>query len=101
MGWASTDYSLAKCRETYGMNNAVGFPHEDRRAGRPTRCNLDLDLHNAISHILDRFDFRRVTPIHDRLLGAGAFMAFSAGWESPDWYSEDGRKAEYKPSFRR
>ncbi len=37
MDWATLDYSLAKCRETYGMNNAAGFPREDRRAGRPTR----------------------------------------------------------------
>lgn len=37
LDWASLEFSLAKCRETYGMNNAVGYPQEDRRAGRPTR----------------------------------------------------------------
>ena len=79
--WADLDFCLAKCRETYGLNNAVGYPQEDRRAGRPTK---------------------RVTPIHQHLVSKGAFMAFSAGWENPAWYSPDhGVDAEYRPSFRR
>ncbi len=48
-----------------------------------------------------RFLERRVTPIHDHLVEKGAFMSFSAGWESPNWYSQAGGPAEYKPSFRR
>ncbi len=34
--WTTMDYTLAKVREGYGMNNAIGFPHEERTAGRPT-----------------------------------------------------------------
>ena len=41
------------------MNNAVGFPHEEREGGRPTY---------------------RVSGIHDDLVKAGAFMGFHAGW---------------------
>ena len=32
--WANDDFALAKARETYGMNNAVGYPHEERFAGK-------------------------------------------------------------------
>ena len=62
------------------MNNAIGYPHEERLGGRPTY---------------------RTSGIHDDLLKAGAFMGFHAGWEQPDWYSIDGQKPEYKPSFYR
>jgi len=78
--WATLDYTLAKVREGYGMNNSVPFPHEEREAGRPTD---------------------RVSMIHDQLLEAGAFMGFHAGWEQPDWYSTDDSKPEYKPNFYR
>ena len=78
--WCTTEYSLIKCQESYGMNNAIGYPHEERHGGRPTY---------------------RVSGIHDELLKAGAFMGFHAGWEQPDWYSIDGQKPEYKPSFYR
>ena len=78
--WATTDYALEKCKESYGMNNAIGYPHEERLAGRPTY---------------------RVSGIHNDLLNAGAFMGFHAGWEQPDWYASAGEVAEYKPSFNR
>jgi hypothetical protein len=57
--WTTQDYSLIKCQESYGKNNAVGFPHEEREGGRPTY---------------------RVSGIHDDLVKAGAFMGFHAGW---------------------
>ena len=62
------------------MNNAIGYPHEERPVGRPTY---------------------RVSGIHNDLLNAGAFMGFHAGWEQPDWYAQPGEIAEYKPSFDR
>ena len=31
--WTTDQYSLAKCRESYGMNTALGFPREERFAG--------------------------------------------------------------------
>ena len=78
--WATTDYALVKCKESYGMNNAIGYPHEERPAGRPTY---------------------RVSGVHTDLLNAGAFMGFHSGWEQPDWYAVEGEEAEYKPSFKR
>ena len=78
--WATTEYALEKCKESYGMNNAIGYPHEERTACRPTY---------------------RVSGIHKDLTDAGAFMGFHAGWEQPDWYALPGEAAEYKPSFYR
>ena len=43
----------------------------------------------------------RISGVHDELIKAGAFMGFHAGWEQPDWYTVDGSKPEYKPSFYR
>ena len=34
--WATNEYAIAKCTESYQNNNAVGYPHEERSAGRPT-----------------------------------------------------------------
>ena len=31
--WTTDQYSLAKCRESYGMNTALGYPREERFAG--------------------------------------------------------------------
>jgi len=78
--WATNEYAIAKCTESYQMNNAVGYPHEERVVGRPTY---------------------RISGVHDELIKAGAFMGFHAGWEQPDWYTLDGSKPEYKPSFYR
>lgn len=78
--WTTTDYSLAKARESYGWNSAVTYPHEERLAARPTY---------------------RVSGIHEELVRAGAFMGFHTGWEQPDWFAEPGQKPEYRPSFYR
>lgn len=31
--WTSDEYVAAKARESYGMNNAISYPHEERFAG--------------------------------------------------------------------
>jgi dimethylglycine dehydrogenase len=79
--WATTEFTITKAKESYGLNNGIPYPHEERLAGRPTY---------------------RVSGIHDDLTKAGAFMGFHAGWEQPDWYStKPGKTPEYKPSFYR
>ena len=35
-------YTLAKARESYGMNTALGYPKEERFAGRPTKRTSQL-----------------------------------------------------------
>ncbi|XP_065319446.1 dimethylglycine dehydrogenase, mitochondrial-like isoform X2 [Gordionus sp. m RMFG-2023] len=59
--WADKKYVFAKARESYGMNNAIYFPREQRIAGRPTK---------------------RCTPLAQYLSKEkGAIMGFNNGWE--------------------
>ncbi|XP_061118700.1 dimethylglycine dehydrogenase, mitochondrial [Conger conger] len=77
--WTSVPYLCAKARESYGFNNVVGYPKEERFAGRPTS---------------------RVSGVYD-LLKSHASMGLHAGWEQPHWFYKPGDDAGYKPSFRR
>lgn len=43
----------------------------------------------------------RRTPLHDRLLAAGACMGETAGWERPNWYGEPGSTPQYQYSYGR
>jgi len=78
--WTTMDFALEKTRESYGYNTAYAFPFEERPAGRPTK---------------------RVNPIFDKLVSAGAQMGFSSGWETPLWFAAPGQTPEYQPSFQR
>ncbi|XP_027056532.1 dimethylglycine dehydrogenase, mitochondrial-like [Pocillopora damicornis] len=77
--WASREYVLAKCRETYGLNNQIMHPKLERWAGRPVRTN----------------------GIYKRLCERGAQMGQRAGWEQPNWFAHSGDEPGFKPSFRR
>ncbi|KAK8735637.1 hypothetical protein OTU49_005240 [Cherax quadricarinatus] len=78
--WTTNDYVLAKARESYGMNNAVTYPHEERFAGRPTS---------------------RVSGAHEVLESEGACMQIHSGWEQPAWFTSPGQQPQYCPSFQR
>ena len=43
----------------------------------------------------------RRSPLHDRLVAAGAAMGEASGWERPNWYAKDGQAAEYEYSYKR
>ncbi|XP_061148956.1 dimethylglycine dehydrogenase, mitochondrial [Syngnathus typhle] len=77
--WVDVPFLCAKARESYGFNNVVGYPKEERFAGRPT-C--------------------RKSGVYD-LLKDKASMGFHAGWEQPHWFYKTGDDTGYKPSFRR
>lgn len=67
--WASNpSYLEPRALDVYGHEYAIGFPHEERPAGRP----------------------QRVDPLHDRLIERGAVMGFRGGWERPLWFAPDG-----------
>ncbi|XP_033634961.1 dimethylglycine dehydrogenase, mitochondrial-like [Asterias rubens] len=78
--WITKEYTSTKTRESYGMNNAIGWAREERWAGRPTR---------------------RVSGIYDKLKARGAEFGFHAGWEQPHWFALDGDEAGYRQSFHR
>ncbi|XP_012871272.1 PREDICTED: dimethylglycine dehydrogenase, mitochondrial [Dipodomys ordii] len=77
--WTTTQYTEAKARESYGFNNIVGYPKEERFAGRPTE---------------------RVSGLY-KTLSAKCSMGFHAGWEQPHWFYKPGHDTQYRPSFRR
>ncbi|XP_015275090.1 PREDICTED: dimethylglycine dehydrogenase, mitochondrial [Gekko japonicus] len=77
--WTTTQFTAAKARESYGFNNIVGYPKEERFAGRPTE---------------------RVSGLYENLK-AKCSMGFHAGWEQPHWFYKPGDDIGYKPGFRR
>uniref|UniRef100_A0A8C4KW95 Dimethylglycine dehydrogenase, mitochondrial n=1 Tax=Equus asinus TaxID=9793 RepID=A0A8C4KW95_EQUAS len=77
--WTTTEYTEAKARESYGFNNIVGYPKEERFAGRPTQ---------------------RVSGLY-KILQSKCSMGFHAGWEQPHWFYKPGQDTQYRPSFRR
>ncbi|XP_032874489.1 dimethylglycine dehydrogenase, mitochondrial [Amblyraja radiata] len=77
--WTTIQYAVDKARESYGFNNLVGFPKEERFGARPTE---------------------RVSGIYETLKNK-ASMGFHAGWEQPHWFYKPGDDPEYRPSFRR
>ncbi|XP_072166701.1 dimethylglycine dehydrogenase, mitochondrial-like [Diadema setosum] len=78
--WCTLDYQRVKVSESYGMNNAVAFPKEERFAGRPTS---------------------RMSGAYGLMKERGAQFGFHAGWEQPHWFALEGDEAGYRPSFRR
>ncbi|XP_068608596.1 dimethylglycine dehydrogenase, mitochondrial [Brachionichthys hirsutus] len=77
--WVDVPFLCAKARESYGFNNVVGYPKEERFAGRPTH---------------------RTSGVYELLKDKGS-MGFHAGWEQPHWFYKPGDDTGYKPSFRR
>uniref|UniRef100_A0A8D0D117 Dimethylglycine dehydrogenase n=1 Tax=Sander lucioperca TaxID=283035 RepID=A0A8D0D117_SANLU len=72
--WADVPFMCAKARESYGFNNVVGYPKEERFAGRPTY---------------------RTSGVYE-LLKDKASMGFHAGWEQPHWFYKPGDDIGYK-----
>uniref|UniRef100_A0A3P8W8B8 Dimethylglycine dehydrogenase n=1 Tax=Cynoglossus semilaevis TaxID=244447 RepID=A0A3P8W8B8_CYNSE len=72
--WTDVPFLCAKARESYGFNNVVGYPKEERFAGRPTV---------------------RTSGVYELLKGKGS-MGFHAGWEQPHWFYKPGDDTGYK-----
>uniref|UniRef100_A0A4W4E5I0 Dimethylglycine dehydrogenase, mitochondrial n=1 Tax=Electrophorus electricus TaxID=8005 RepID=A0A4W4E5I0_ELEEL len=77
--WTTVPFMCAKARESYGFNNLVGYPKEERFAGRPTS---------------------RVSGVYELLKEKGS-MGFHAGWEQPHYFYKPGDDVRYRPSFKR
>uniref|UniRef100_A0A3Q1G9J7 Dimethylglycine dehydrogenase n=1 Tax=Acanthochromis polyacanthus TaxID=80966 RepID=A0A3Q1G9J7_9TELE len=72
--WTDVPFMCAKARESYGYNSAVGYPKEERFAGRPTS---------------------RTSGVYELLKDKGS-MGFHAGWEQPHWFYKPGDETGYK-----
>lgn len=65
-----TPYLVAKAKEAYAMDYAVGYPYRERAAGRPLKTS----------------------PIHDVLASQGGVFCARHGWERPLWFASWGRE---------
>ncbi|HYL01053.1 MAG TPA: FAD-dependent oxidoreductase [Steroidobacteraceae bacterium] len=78
-GFADRSYTLAKALETYQNEYGVGYPQEERPAGRPART----------------------TPLYETLKRQGAVFGARGGWERAVYYREAPDPAGPECSFRR
>ncbi len=67
-GYATKEYTRAKAVEFYQREYAIGYPHEERAAGRPALT----------------------TPIYATLKAKGAVFGARAGWERAVWFPRPG-----------
>ncbi|MGB8327413.1 MAG: FAD-dependent oxidoreductase [Steroidobacteraceae bacterium] len=65
--------------ETLGLLYAMHWPYYQYESARGARC----------------------TPLHDRLIAAGACMGETAGWERPNWFAAPGSAPRYQYSYGR
>ena len=77
--FANRTYALAKALETYQHEYGVGYPQEERPAGRPAKTS----------------------PLHDRLRAQGAVFGARGGWERAVYYARPRDPAGPECSFRR
>jgi len=76
--YATKSYTVAKAVELYQNEYAIGYPVEERPAGRPAK----------------------VTPLYEKLKAKGAFFCARGGWERAAYFPKKGLEAQ-KLSFRR
>jgi dimethylglycine dehydrogenase len=77
--FATPRYTSAKVHENYTRRFRLAYPNEELPAARP---------------------FRR-TPVHDRLVAAGAVMGAAYGLESALWFAPPGVARTETPTYRR
>ncbi|WP_421851549.1 GcvT family protein [Oricola sp.] len=65
---ADHEFTLAKAMETYGHEYAMHFPHHEWPAGRG----------------------KKLSPVHDKILAAGAQLGVYNGWERANWFAREG-----------
>ena len=49
--WTTKDYVHEKCRETYGFNNILIYPKEERPYGRKMRINPIYDVRESVFYL--------------------------------------------------
>jgi dimethylglycine dehydrogenase len=79
LAFANPRYALEKALETYQTEYGVGYPQEERPAGRPAKTS----------------------PLYDRLKAAGAVFGARGGWERAVYYAGPGDPVGPECSFRR
>lgn len=78
-GYVTPPYVAAKAIELYRNEYAIGFPFEERPAGRPARTS----------------------PLYPWLQAKGAMFGARNGWERATWFPRSPREAEQRLTLRR
>jgi dimethylglycine dehydrogenase len=78
-GYATRSYVTARAVELYRMEYAIGFPCEERPAGRPARTS----------------------PLYDLLAAKGARFGARGGWERAVWFAPAGGREAADLTWRR
>jgi dimethylglycine dehydrogenase len=76
---ANQKFTLAKAIETYQHEYGIGYPQEERPAGRPAKAS----------------------PLYDRLKAKGAVFGARGGWERAVYFAKPGDTGGSDTSFRR
>ncbi|MDE2137128.1 MAG: GcvT family protein [Gammaproteobacteria bacterium] len=79
LGFADRPYTRAKALETYGNEYGVGYPWEERPAGRPAKTS----------------------PLYGQLARQGAVFGARGGWERAVYFRAPGDPGGPESSFRR
>ena len=79
LAFADRPYALARALETYENEYGVGYPQEERPAGRPAKTS----------------------PLHERLRAQGAVFGARGGWERAVYYARADDPPGAERSFRR
>ncbi|MBI4672412.1 MAG: GcvT family protein [Chloroflexi bacterium] len=77
--YATLPYAIARGVDNYEHEYVIGYPYEEREAGRPARTSA----------------------LYDRLRERGAFFNTRNGWERAGWFAAPGERAVENYSFRR
>ncbi len=77
--FATKRYVVDKAVELYQNEYAIGFPHEERPAGRPAK----------------------VSPLYEKLAAKGAQFGGRGGWERAVWFAAAGAQPEVELTYHR
>lgn len=77
--YATLPYAIARGIDNYEHEYVIGYPYEERDAGRPARTSA----------------------LYHRLRERGAFFNTRNGWERAGWFGEPGERPVEHYSFRR
>ncbi len=77
--FATKSYNVAKAVELYQHEYAIGFPFEERPAGRPAKTS----------------------PVYARLAAKGAMFGARGGWERAVWFPREGEEARQELTYHR
>lgn len=77
--YATLPYAIVRCVDSYEHEYVIGYPYEERAAGRPACTSM----------------------LYDRLKARGAFFNTRNGWERASWFAAPGERTIEQYSFRR